>query len=85
MCAVTKVTTVQLPPILWLAGPAEGPGSRFRDEPVNGESVYTLKEARIVIEQWHRHYNIVRPHSAFGCRPPAPESIVPMDQRPVMH
>ncbi len=26
-----------------------------------------------------------RPHSALGYRPPAPESIVPMDQRPTMH
>ena len=32
-----------------------------------------------------RHYNTVRPHSALGYRPPAPESIVLMDQRPMMH
>lgn len=58
---------------------------RFRDELLNGEVFYTLKEAQIVIEQWRRHYNIKRPHSALGSRPPAPEAIISIDQRPVMH
>ncbi|SHF37136.1 Integrase core domain-containing protein [Ruegeria intermedia] len=31
------------------------------------------------------HYNTVRPHSALGYRPPAPASIVTVDQRPTMH
>ena len=35
--------------------------------------------------QWRKHYNTKRPHSALGYRPPAPETIVPMDQKPVMH
>ncbi len=42
---------------------------------LNREIFYTLKEARILIEQWRRHYNGVRPHSALGYRPPAPETI----------
>jgi putative transposase len=25
-----------------------------------------------VIEQWRKHYNTKRPHSALGYRPPAP-------------
>jgi transposase InsO family protein len=54
-------------------------------ELLNGELFYTLREAQILIEQWRIHYNTVRPHSALGYRPPAPESIVPMDQRPTMH
>ena len=32
-----------------------------------------------------QHYNTKRPHSALGYRPPAPETIVPMVDRPVMH
>ncbi|WP_171207127.1 integrase core domain-containing protein, partial [Ruegeria sp. HKCCA0235A] len=36
------------------------------------------------IEQWRRHYNTKRPHSALGYRPPAPEAIIPMDRRPTM-
>ena len=42
-------------------------------------------KAQIVIEQWRKHYNTKRPHSALGYRPPAPESIVQMDQKPVMN
>ncbi len=59
--------------------------ARFRDELLNGEIFYTLKEAQIIIEKWRIHYNTVRPHSALGYRPPAPETIVPLDPRPVMH
>jgi len=58
---------------------------RFRDELLNGEILYSLKEAQIVIEDWRKHYNTIRPHSALGYRPPAPESIIPLDQRPSMH
>ena len=39
----------------------------------------------IIIEEWRKHYNTKRPHSALGYRPPAPESLIPMDQRLVMH
>jgi transposase InsO family protein len=38
---------------------------------------YTLVEARVLIGAWRRHYNTVRPPSALGPRPPAPEAIVP--------
>ena len=34
------------------------------------------KEAQILIEQWRRHYNEVRPHSSVGYKPPAPQVIV---------
>ncbi|WP_281283566.1 integrase core domain-containing protein [Palleronia caenipelagi] len=44
-----------------------------------------LREAQILIEQWRKHYDRKRPHSALGYRPPAPETVVPMDRRPVMH
>ncbi len=46
---------------------------------------YNLREAQILIEQWRKHYNTKRPHSALGYRPPAPETIIPMDYRPMMH
>jgi len=49
---------------------------KLRDELLNREIFYTLKEAAILIEQWRRHYNRVKPHSALGYRPPAPETIV---------
>jgi transposase InsO family protein len=66
----------------WENGYCESFNARFRDELLNGEIFYTLKEARIVIEEWRRHYNTARPHSALGWKSPAPETIVAMDQRP---
>ncbi|MFK7746683.1 MAG: integrase core domain-containing protein, partial [Roseobacter sp.] len=45
----------------------------------------SLREAQIIIESWRKHYNTKRPHSALGYRPPAPEPIIPMEQRPIMH
>ena len=44
----------------------------LRDECLNGEIFYLLKEAQIVIEKWRVQYNTLRPHSALGYRPPAP-------------
>ena len=47
---------------------------KLRDECLNGEIFYSLKEAQVVIEMWRKHYNTIRPHSALGYRPPAPLS-----------
>ena len=49
---------------------------RMRDEFLNGEIFYTLKEAQILIEMWRKEYNTIRPHSSLGYRPPAPAAIV---------
>ena len=51
--------------------------ARLRDELLDGEIFYSLKEAQIVIESWRRHYNTVRPHASLGYRPPAPEVFLP--------
>ena len=69
----------------WENGYCESFNSRFRDELLNGEIFYSLTEAQIIIEKWRVHYNTVRPHSSLGYKPPAPKSIVPIDQRPTMH
>ena len=61
----------------WENGYIESFNARLRDELLNGEIFYTLKEAQIVIESWRRHYNTVRPHASLGYRPPAPEVFVP--------
>ena len=50
---------------------------RLRDELLDGEIFYTLREAEIVIESWRRHYNTIRPHASIGYRAPAPEVFVP--------
>jgi transposase InsO family protein len=83
--AVGTRTAYITPGSPWENGYCESFNARFRDELLNGEIFCSLKEARILIEDWRKQYNTVRPHSALGYRPPAPESIVPIDQRPVMH
>src|SRR5262249_55582017 len=50
---------------------------RVRDELLNAEIFYTLREAQIVIESWRPHYNTIRPHASIGYTPPAPEVFVP--------
>jgi len=60
----------------WENGFCESFNSKLRDELLNGEIFYTLREAEILIEAWRRHYNTLRPHSSLGYRAPAPEVIV---------
>jgi putative transposase len=61
----------------WENGFIESFNARLRDELLDGEIFYSLKEAKIVIESWRRHYNTVRPHGSLGYKPPAPEVFVP--------
>ncbi len=63
----------------WENGYVESFNGKLRDELLNGEIFYTLREAKVLIECWRVHYNTVRPHSSLGYRPPAPEAIAPID------
>ncbi len=69
----------------WENGYVESFNVRLRSEFLVGEVFYSLREAQIQIERWRKYYNKVRPHSSLCYRPPAPESIVLVDQRPTMH
>jgi transposase InsO family protein len=60
----------------WKSGYNESFNGKLRGELLNGEIFYSLKEAQVLIEEWRRHYNTVRPHSSLGYRP-APESVIP--------
>jgi putative transposase len=62
----------------WENGYIESFNGKLRDELLNREVFYTLTEAKILIEQWRKEYNQVRPHSSLGYRPPAPETIIPV-------
>ena len=53
----------------WENGYNESFKGKLRDELLNEEILYTLAEARILIERWRQHYNTKRPHSALGYRP----------------
>ena len=43
---------------------------RMRDECLNESVFSTLREARPIIEEWRKHYNSERPHSALGWATP---------------
>jgi len=60
----------------WENGYIESFNGKLRDELLDREIFTTLKEAKILIEQWRKKYNQVRPHSSLGYRPPAPEGIM---------
>ena len=57
----------------WENGYIESFNGKLRDELLNREIFNTLTEATILIEQWRKEYNQIRPHSALSYRPPAPE------------
>src|SRR5215468_5627557 len=67
----------------WENGYCESFNGKLRDECLNGEIFYSLKEAQTVIESWRTHYNTRRPHSALGYRPPAPLTILPQLDEPL--
>jgi len=58
----------------WENGYCESFNARMRDEFLNGEIFDTLTEAEILTRRWVKTYNTIRPHSALGYRPPAPQS-----------
>jgi len=60
----------------WENGYVESFNGKLRDELLNREIFTTLEEARVLIEQWRREYNQVRPHSSLRYQPPAPEAML---------
>jgi putative transposase len=73
------VTTTYIEPgSPWENGYCESFNARMRDEFLNGELFGNMYEAQVLTARWVRYYNEIRPHSALGGRPPAPQSIVPM-------
>ena len=62
----------------WENGYIESFNGKLRDELLNREIFTTLDEAKVLIEQWRKEYNQIRPHSARNNRPPAPETILAM-------
>ena len=75
--AVGARTAYIAPGSPWENGFIESFNARLRDELLDGEIFYGLREAQVVIEGWRRHYNAVRPHASLGYRAPAPEVVVP--------
>jgi len=62
----------------WENGYNESFNGKLRDELLNGEIFYNLKEAQAMIEKWRKEYNTLRPHSSLNYQPPAPEALLPL-------
>jgi transposase InsO family protein len=58
----------------WENGYIESFNGKLRDELLNREIFTTLTEAKVLIADWRKEYNQVRPHSSLGYKPPAPEA-----------
>ena len=77
IAAVGAKTAYIAPGSPWENGYVESFNARFRDELLDGEIFYSLREAQVIVEEWRRHYNTVRPHGSIGYKPPAPEVYLP--------
>jgi transposase InsO family protein len=64
--AVGSKTAYIEPGSPWENGYVESFNARLRDELLNGEIFYSLREAEIILESWRRHYNTVRPHASWA-------------------
>ena len=54
----------------WENGYIESFNGKMRDELLNGEIFYSLKEAQVLIEIWRRHYNTLPPSQCIGISVP---------------
>ena len=71
--AATGTKTLYIEPgSPWENGYCESFNSKLRDEFLNGEIFYSLKEMQVLAERWRVYYNTIRPHSSLGYRPPVP-------------
>ena len=70
--ATEKIETALIDPGKpWQNGTNESFNGKFRDECLSMEWFRNRIDAKIVIENWRRHYNEVRPHSSLGNLTPA--------------
>jgi len=65
----------------WENGYIESFNGKMRDELLNPELFTSLEEARVLIEQWRKEYNQVRPHGSLGYHPPVPKTVLAMVTR----
>lgn len=61
----------------WENGYVESFNGKMRDELLDRELFYTLKEASTLIDMWRKEYNHIRPHRSLGGKPPVPLAILP--------
>jgi putative transposase len=70
--AQNQIKTIYIDPgSPWQNGFVESFHGRLRDECLNREQLWTLTEARVVVEDYRNRYNHFRPHSRLGYESPA--------------
>lgn len=55
----------------WENGYIESFNGKLRDDILDRELFYSVKEAKVIVENWRLEYNNNRPHSSLGYRTPA--------------
>ena len=55
----------------WQNGYVESLNGKLRDECLNRELFWDVREAQVIVDDWRREYNQYRPHSSLGYRTPA--------------
>lgn len=53
----------------------ESLNGKMREQCLNSELFYTLKDAQVMTDRWRTHHDTVRPHSSLGSQPHAPETV----------
>jgi putative transposase len=69
--------------VRWGNGYCESFNGKLKHECLDGEILYPLKDAQIMIEKWRVLYNTLRPHSALGYRRTAPAACNPWVPNPI--
>ena len=75
LARVGTKTAYIMPGSPWENGYCKSFNGKLRNELLDGEIFYTLREAQVIIEQWRWHYNTIRPHSYLEYKPPVPEAV----------
>jgi transposase InsO family protein len=77
---ITRVKTLFIEPgSPWENGYVESFNGKMRNEFLNIEIFDTMKEVKVLLEDWRIHYNSIRPHSSLNYKPPAPEAYIKND------
>lgn len=65
----------------WENGFVESFNGRFRDECLNQELFWSVREAQVIADAWRYHYTWKRPHSSLGYVPPAQAALLGIGPR----
>ena len=80
--AETNIETAHIDPGKpWQNGLDESFNGKFRDECLSLEWFRNRIEAKMIIEDWRRHYNDIRPHSSHGYLTPSEFKTIEIERK----